>query len=345
MEGDNQMIRKVCLAALTLALAVSLAAAQSERPVMGNWQGEFASATWKDKTIRAQVVGESWDEYRAVLFVGAKGVDEQRVEIKGKTNRGVTHFEGQVDLSEKLGGIFDVTGDIAYTGQGREAQGAFNGVFKGKGEEGAFALKRVLIKSPTLGIKPPAGAIVLFDGTDATLSANWVNRPVWVVQNGLMKTEGYSIYTKESFGDAEYHIEFTIPYMPRERGQARGNSGVYIQGRYEIQVLDSFADHPENNLCGGIYQQAAPIAYACLPPLETQTYDIAFLAPRFDANGNKIKDAEITVKQNGVVIHDHLALKITPGGLGGKEAPTGPLLLQDHGNSVPFGNVWVKPLK
>ncbi|MEW6236002.1 MAG: DUF1080 domain-containing protein [Candidatus Omnitrophota bacterium] len=340
------MIRRTCMTALTLALAASLATAQGERPVMGNWHGEFAGAAWKDKTIRAQVVGESWDEYRAVFFVGAKGVEEQRAEIRGKTNRGVTHFEGRADLGEKLGGVFDVTGDIVYTGQGKEAKGSFDGVFKNQSGEGAFSLKRVLIKSPTLGMKPPESAIMLFDGTDAALNTNWVNRPVWVAQNGLMKTEGYSIYTKEAFGDAEYHVEFVIPYMPRERGQARGNSGVYIAGRYEVQVLDSFADHPENNLCGGIYQQATPIANACLPPLEAQTYDITFLAPRFDANGNKIKDAEITVKQNGVVIHDHVVLKKpTPGGVDGKEAPTGQLLLQDHGNSVPFGNVWVKPLK
>ena len=323
---------------LALVLTAGFVAAQDEVPVQGNWQGEFTSSDWQSKSLRAQIVGESWDRYRAVLYVGKDGADEQSVVIKGKTTKEVTHFEGRVDLGSNLGGGFTVTG--------KAAKGVFKGTFKGQGSSSDFELKRVLLKSPTLGVKPPEGAIVLLDDSNKTFQNEWNIPDRWVwLGNGAVSITGSSLISKKTFGDAQYHIEFRTPYMPGDSGQGRGNSGVYVQGRYEVQVLDSFTDAPMDNLCGGIYQLAVPITNACLPPTEWQTYDITFRAPRFDASGKKTQDAQITVEHNGTLIHDKVKLpRTTPGGVTDKEGAAGPLLLQDHSDRVEYINVWVKPL-
>mgnify|MGYP001209492524 CR=1 FL=1 len=154
-----------------------------------------------------------------------------------------------------------------------------------------------------------------------------------------------SLVSKALFGDQRLHIEFRTPFMPEARGQGRGNSGVYLQGRYEVQVLDSYGLEGLDNECGGIYKVARPRVNMCAPPLRWQTYDIDFRAPVFDAQGAKTANARITVRHNGVPIHENVEL---PGATGGGEAANlerpGPLLLQDHGNPVQFRNIWVAPL-
>lgn len=154
-----------------------------------------------------------------------------------------------------------------------------------------------------------------------------------------------SLVSKAAFADHRLHLEFRTPFMPEARGQARGNSGVYIQGRYEVQILDSYGLDGLDNECGGLYKVARPRANLCAPPLQWQTYDIDFRAPRFDAQGAKAANARITVRHNGVLIHDKVEL---PGQTGGGEAANfekpGPLLLQDHGNPVQFRNIWVAAL-
>jgi hypothetical protein len=146
--------------------------------------------------------------------------------------------------------------------------------------------------------------------------------------------------SKHAFGDHSLHVEFRTPFMPESRGQARGNSGVYVQGRYEVQVLDSFGLEGADNECGGIYKQSRPNVNMCFPPLSWQTYDIDFTAAKYDDAGKKTANARITVKHNGVVIHDNLELTAsTPG-----YRPEGPgklgLFLQNHGNPVAFRNIW-----
>lgn len=194
-------------------------------------------------------------------------------------------------------------------------------------------LKKQQRTSPTLGEQPPADAIVLFDGssTDA-----WENGKL-VDGQWLGATNAF---TKEKLGDHQLHVEFRTPYMPEHRGQARGNSGVYLQGRYELQVLDSFALDGKNNECGGIYTIAEPIVNMCLPPLAWQTYDIDFKAAQWDGD-TKVKNARVTIRHNGVLIHEDLEL---PGGTPGfKPEVAGPesLMLQNHNDPVVFRNIWV----
>lgn len=196
-------------------------------------------------------------------------------------------------------------------------------------------LPRIERRSPTLGAKPPAGAIVLFDGTSADA---WINGKV---ENGLLPNS--DITTKQKFQDYTLHLEFRTPYKPFARGQQRGNSGVYHQGRFETQVLDSFGLEGAMNEAGGIYTIAPSRVNMCLPPLAWQTYDVDFTSPRFDASGQLVKNARITVRLNGVLIHENQELPHTTTAAPVKDITPepGPIYIQHHGNPVDYRNIWV----
>ena len=200
-------------------------------------------------------------------------------------------------------------------------------------------LPRQVRTSPTLGQKPPPGAVLIYDGVNgSTDTGKLVGGRT--TDDGLLM-EGTT--SKDSFGDALWHIEFRTPYQSRDRGQGRGNSGVYVQSAYEVQVLDSFGLKGENNECGGIYGVKAPLLNMCLPPLQWQTYDIEFSAPRF-TDGKKTANARMTVRHNGVVVQQDTEVPgPTTAAPASKEQPTGPLHLQQHGNPVRYRNVWVLP--
>jgi hypothetical protein len=229
---------------------------------------------------------------------------------------------------------------VDWTGQKRRGE-IRGGAVVMLGDDGGVvaSFPKVERKSPTLGAEPPPGAIVIFDGAGPIDETKTLVSPR-VTDDGLLM-EG--VTTADSFGDARWHVEFCLPYQPKDRGQARGNSGAYVAGAYEVQMLDSFGLEGKNNECGGVYSVAAPSVNMCLPPLSWQTYDIDFTAPRFD-DGKKIADPRMTVRHNGVVIQDDVAVpKITPGGPQKHEQPTGPLHLQNHGNPVRYRNIWVLP--
>ncbi|MBQ8401427.1 MAG: DUF1080 domain-containing protein [Clostridia bacterium] len=188
--------------------------------------------------------------------------------------------------------------------------------------------------------------IVLFDGTDLSHFTNLDGSPAqWKVENGTMTVTHGNIKSKETYGDAHIHVEWMEPDMPDATGQWKGNSGVYIQGCYELQVLDSYGiEPPRDNDCGGIYSIQAPRVNACKPALEWQTYDIYLRAAKVE--GDKVVEAAIvTILQNGQVIHNNLILPHhTPGGVYDRVVAEGPLMLQDHGNPVTFRNIWVEKL-
>lgn len=196
---------------------------------------------------------------------------------------------------------------------------------------------------------PPEAAVVLFDGTDLS---NWTKldggAPAWEVADGAMTVtagEG-DIVSKERFTDFLLHLEFMTPDMPDATGQAKGNSGVFLQGRYEIQVLDSYGiDVPGMGDCGAIYNQFAPLVNACKPPLNWQTYDAIFRSARVGESGEVEENARVTVLQNGIVIQNNVQIQgATGGATDGDAAQPGPLRLQDHGNSVKYRNIWIAPL-
>lgn len=194
--------------------------------------------------------------------------------------------------------------------------------------------------SPTLGAEPPQGAVVLFDGTPESLAAHW-KEGAQVTEDGLLMP---GVTSTDVFQDYFIHLEFRLPYMPAARGQGRGNSGYYLQGRYEIQMLDSFGLEGKDNECGGIYSVSAPDVNMCLPPLAWQTYDVDFTAARFDDAGNKTENAHAHVWHNGVPIHDGDVPQITPSGtLNTESREPGPVFLQNHGNPVRYRNIWVLP--
>jgi len=198
-------------------------------------------------------------------------------------------------------------------------------------------------------LKAPSNAIILFNGKDLS---NWTTRDGgaagWEVDNGVMTVARGTgdIMTKETFTDFMLHLEFMTPDMPEAIGQAKGNSGVFLQGRYELQVLDSYGiEVPGKGDCGAIYNQFAPLVNVCKPPLQWQTYDVIFRASRVDDDGKVIEQARVTLLQNGMVIHNNVqTLGPTGGNIDDKLGKPGPLLLQDHGNPVKYRNIWIVPL-
>lgn len=196
-------------------------------------------------------------------------------------------------------------------------------------------------------VKPPKGAIILFDGKGF---AKWVKKDgkgevKWTLRDGVMEgVKGHGdIITKEKFGGKfTLHVEFRVPYEPVGAGQGRGNSGVYVQGRYEVQILDSYGLQSKNNDCAAIYEVAAPKVNACKAPTVWQSYDIEFIAPKF-AGGKKTEPAKMSVRHNGVLVHQNVEIPVdnTRAGLGGDPATPGPILLQDHGHPVQFRNIWL----
>src|SRR5262245_15805733 len=206
------------------------------------------------------------------------------------------------------------------------------------------------------GTPAPKGAVVLFDGKSLD---GWVSRkdgkaaaPWKLLPDGVVEVRGGDVHTKETFaGKFKLHVEFRVPYYPGKRGQQRGNSGVYVQGRYEVQVLDSYGVKPAMGDCGAIYGVSVPSVNACKAPTVWQSYDIEFTSPRFEGK-KQVAPARMTVYHNGVKIQDDVALvkkegdketfvANTTAGMGGDPSTPGPIMLQDHGDPVQYRNVWL----
>ena len=198
-------------------------------------------------------------------------------------------------------------------------------------------LKKIIRKSDTLGKKAPEGAVVLFDGTSKDeWNGGRVDRTT-----GFLNTDGNDITTKRKFNNYTAHVEFMLPFRPAARGQGRGNSGFYQVDHYELQILDSFGLEGKSDECGGIYQRLDCKVNACLPPLQWQTYDVEF-TNAVNENGKVTKKSRITVRHNGILIHDDAEIAGKTGGARGEpEGTPGILRLQGHGNPLQFRNIWV----
>ncbi|QDT97061.1 3-keto-disaccharide hydrolase [Gimesia aquarii] len=301
--------------------ATSVEKAGPDFQIQGEYSGILGEDSNEPLKYGVQVIALGDGAFQAVGYPGGLPGDgwnqQEKVTTKGeKTGNAITFKseQGRGDLEDGKITIFDAEGNQVGT------------------------LKKVHRKSPTLGKKAPANAKVLFDSNRAKETVkNFTNGKI--TKDGLLK-EG--VTSKQKFKDGHLHLEFQLPFMPQARGQGRSNSGCYVLGRYEVQILDSFGLEGKDNECGGIYKVGAPSVNMCFPPLAWQTYDIDFQAAKYDKEGNKTDKAKITVKHNGVTIHDNREIDgPTPGGTNKDEAIAGPLFLQNHSNPVRFRNIWV----
>ncbi len=249
--------------------------------------------------------------------------------------------DGKFDVHLLKGGLpgdgWDLSAKIKL---GEKDWTAADGKLTAKGPDGELALARVERSSPTLGAKPPEGAVVLLDATTCQFLAKGKDA---TAVDGVLNTAGTGgFFSKKKFGNVKLHVEFQLSFMPYGRGQGRANSGVYLAGRHECQVLDSFGLKGENNECGGIYTIAKPAVNMCFPPLQWQTYDIEYRLATADQPAKMV-----SVLHNGVEIHKDVACgkKTTSSVDGGADSTPGPLHMQDHGNPVLYRNIWLVELK
>jgi hypothetical protein len=321
------MKRSLFFFLIALAASSLVVAAPDESPTWTNPETarrevpDFAiQGEYRNETMGAQIValgGGKFDVY--VLEGGLPGAGWEpgklRIQLKGEKG----HFS---DVASKTSATLE---------------NAVLSVTKADGTK--QALTRIERQSPTLNAKPAVRSVVLFDGTSTDA---WDNAKM---ENGLLMANAST--TKQRFGSYTLHLEFRTPYKPDARGQKRGNSGVYHSGRWETQILDSFGLDGRDNECGGLYSIAKPKLNMCLPPLSWQTYDVEFTAAKFDETGKRTAWPRITVRLNGVLIHEdvELAKDFTTSAPLSKplSTPEGPLFLQEHGNPVAFRNIWIVP--
>ena len=300
--------------------AVTLTAAPPEAEVQGLYEGAL-----KDAKFEARVIAMGKDAYKIYLRQDLGGGKVGKVELDGKV-------EGDTVTFKNKGGEAEWTASYAGTG-----------TIKGTAGGTAFEAKRVERKSPSMGKKPPQGAIVMIDGKNFEQINPSKSAEEWKpAEDGSIGITKGNITSKQQLdGSFDYHVEFQCPLMPAARGQGRGNSGCYLPNGDEVQVLDSFGmDTYKGGGCGGLYNYKDPDVFdvfslASLPPGEWQTYDMEYRVEKKD--GALVGKPKITVWHNGIKIHDNAELK--------NAAKKGGLLWQDHGNPVRYRNIWVLPVE
>lgn len=288
--------------------------------IQGEYVGEGVWASEGNVKAGAQVIALSKGEFTVVVTKGGLPGDgwkreEPRFSLTGKREGDVTTLSGDGFTGKIVGETMTIASSDAKT---------------------KLELKRTVRHSSTEGAKAPEGAIVLFDGTTADKF-----EPGTLLPDKNLLSEAM---TKQAFTDYTLHLEFRPSYMPEARGQARGNSGLYLHNCYEVQVLDSFGLDGADNECGGFYQLRKPDVNMAFPPLTWQTYDVVFTSPKYQ-DGKKVANARVEVRHNGVLIHPEFELEhATPGRQEEGPAPR-PFYLQGHGNRVEYRNIWVKEKK
>ncbi len=294
--------------------------------INGVYRGTFLpskQAAVAPQPVQVNVVAWGRDEYRAVVEM-PDGDKTKRLEIPLKKADGKIVASGNAGNAEWTGSV--ANGKLMLSGGGE------------------FEAAREAKTSPTQGLKAPANAIVLLTNEPGKIPSldEWREGSWRPITDGSMQINGTGDqHTKREFGDMILHLEYKPPLKADARDQGRGNSGVYLMDRYEVQVLDSFGWPPADNQSGGIYKVAVPKVNAALPPTEWQTYDMAFRAPRFKANGDVETPATVTAYLNGVLIHDNVKIPGPTGGGAANNVAKAPIRLQDHSNPVRFRNIWV----
>lgn len=290
--------------------------------VQGEYEGTLTTPR-KPVKVGAQVVVKGDGEFMVKVFRGGlPGAGASGAATVATAKRGA---DGTVAITGK-----DLSGSVSAGKLTLAGGAAFDST-----------LTRVERKSPTLGAKPPSGAVVLFGAPGD--ESNWAGGKITELSDG--KYLGVGSKTKQKFGAFKVHVEFRTPWMPNSSGQGRGNSGFYLQDRYELQVLDSFGLNGENNEAGGFYTLHKPSVNMCFPPLSWQTYDIDFTPAAFDADGKKTANARATVIHNGVKVQDNVELKKETGGGTAEKPEPGPFQIQNHGDPLVFNNIWVVEVK
>src|SRR5262245_10365190 len=341
-----------CAYLLALMIAMPLAAADpkekgvwtdphdSTLPADFKIQGEYAGnhmgiqvialskGAFQAVVLPGGLPGAGWDGKNKSLMAGTLDGHAAKFTPATGKRRYLAHNPEEFSATKK----FPPAGQQEYSGT---ADGTTFALETPDGKQ--IALKKTARESTTLGAKPPAGAIVLFDGTNKDA---WDGGELDETKHALNTAHG-NITTKQKFNNYTAHLEFLLPYKPDGRDQGRANSGFYQVLMYEVQVLDSFGLDGLNNECGGVYSKIAPKVNMCLPPLMWQTYDADFTNAVAEG-GKVVKKARLTLKHNGVVVHDDVEIDGKTGGAReGPEATPGPLLLQGHGNPVFYRNIWV----
>lgn len=296
--------------------ALTEKAAGPEFKLQGEYSGQIRTEDGTEK-VGIQVIALSEGNFRAVGYPGG---------LPGEGWDGKTKIPAEAKLAGN---------EVRFEAKGMAGVLKNDGTFTIESDGQTLGtLKKVTRKSETLGQKPPKGAVVLFDGSSADK-----------FQGGRLTKEGtleQGITSKQTFKGVKLHMEFMLSYMPYARGQGRSNSGIYMQGRHEVQILDSFGLDGKDNECGGIYTVKAPDVNMCYPPLSWQTYDIDFTPAKFDADGKKTASGHMTVRHNGVLIHDDVEVPKATRASKLQEGPEpGPIYIQNHNNPVRFKNIWL----
>ena len=349
----------VCLGFVAVVAAASFGLLAADKP-KGVWtdpqdpalpiefkiQGEYAGRIEGGDALGCQVIALGPGAFQAVLLPGGLPGDgwdgKNKLLMDGRLEGDQAVFAPASGNRQYLAGNpqeFSATRQFPPAGHKPYTATACGEAMNGKTDEGKpFALKKVVRKSPTEGAPPPAGAIVLFDGSNTD---HWNGGRLDEVTH-LLNTDGRDILSKPKFNNFVMHLEFLLPFRPEARGQGRGNSGYYLVDHYEVQILDSFGLDGVNNECGGVYTKADPKVNMCYGPLTWQTYDIEFTNAVRDADGNKVKNALLTLRHNGVTVHENLEINGPTGGHRNEpEGTPGSLKLQGHGNPLQFRNLWI----
>ena len=297
---------------------------------MGEYAGRFNPDCGRPMPATGQVVGLGGQKYKVLLASKPTGTDKPvQIELSAVAKGTWMPLSGRV-------------GRLSWSGMVADKRLKLGG--KGMGG-GVFELTYTVRKSPTEGAKPPAGAIVLLARTDGKASpGKWTNKSWKLLDGGVMQITKGDNFTVMKLRDFRMHLEFRLPYEPDAGEQGRANSGVYIHERYEVQILDSFGLAALASGCASLYKQTAPKTNESFPPLAWQTYDIIFRGPRLGPDGKLIAAPRITLRHNGVLVHDDRELP-EPTGAARKQGhvEANRLKLQDHGHPVQFRNIWAVP--